>query len=131
MKYIITISLLSIFLYGENTILPVSVKTINWKEKIVSTNVKLVKENSQFKCKKYLDINTLKKNKYRAKHYILKNKAICLNDVFIQSDKKVRFDFGFIEIEKEAKIIKETDQYIKIKNLDGTMTKIYKNGRNK
>jgi len=127
-KSIILSVLLCVGLSASDILLPVSVKAINWKEKITPSNVKLIKKNDKYKCKKYIDIDVLKKNKYRAKHYILKNKPLCLDDVYIQSEKKIKFNFGFLEIEKDGELIKETNEYIKIKNVDGTMTKIYKNG---
>ena len=36
-----------------------------------------------------------------------------------------------IEVEREGSVIKETNQYIKIKNLDGSVEKIYKDGRSR
>ncbi len=120
-----------IFVYAEVQLLPVSTKVINWKEKITASNVKLVQSSGKIKCKKYLDIDILKKNKFRAKHYIQKNKPICAKNVYEQSSKRIKFNFGLLEIEKEGELIKETSQYIKIKNLDGTIIKIYKNGINK
>ncbi|MEA3383266.1 MAG: hypothetical protein U9Q20_01130 [Campylobacterota bacterium] len=128
MKYLVLLTVFVISLSADDKLVPVSVKSINWKEKITSSNVNLVKTSEKYKCKKYLDIDILKENRYRAKHYILKNRALCKENVFVQSDKKIRFNFGFVEIEKEGELIKETDQYIKIKNLDGTITKIYKDG---
>jgi len=128
-KYFTILIIFSILIHAsDDIVLPISVKSINWKEKITPSNVKIIKKNNTFKCKKYLDIDILKKNKYRAKHYVLKNKALCFEDVYVQSDKKIKFNFGFLEIEKDGELIKETSDYIKIKNVDGTMTKIYKNG---
>jgi len=34
-----------------------------------------------------------------------------------------------LEIEKNAELIRETKSYIKIKNVDGTIEKIYTDGR--
>ncbi|MEA2049941.1 MAG: hypothetical protein U9O56_04350 [Campylobacterota bacterium] len=131
MKSIFLIILFNLYLYCEVVLLPVSTKTINWKEKLTTSNVKIIKASAEIKCKKYLDIDVLKENKLRAKHYILKNKAICKDDVFEQTDRKIKFNFGLLEIEKEGELIKETKDYIKIKNLDGTIIKIYKNGSDK
>jgi len=108
---------------------PLSIKAIEYKNKIISSNLKLIQANNKYKCEEYLDIVTLKKNKYYAKHYIGKNKPICLKDVYIPTVNKVNFRFGNLEIEKEAELIKETKSYIKIKNLDGTIEKIYIDGR--
>ncbi len=131
MKYFLAIISCTVLVYANVELVPISITTINWKESIVSQNVKLIKPNDEYNCKKYLDIEVLKQNQYRAKHYILKNKAICDEDVYIQSDKKIKFNFGFLEIEKDGELIKETNEYIKIKNLDGTIIKIYKNGSEK
>jgi hypothetical protein len=114
---------------ANNQLLPVSTSDIQWKGQITATNVKLIHANSRYKCKKYLDIKKLKENKYRAKHYILKNTPICANDAYIAQSNKIKFNFGNIEIEKEGEVIRETDKYIKIKNLDGKIEKIYKDER--
>lgn len=117
-------------LFAEVKVVPITPKSIDYRNKIYSYNLKLVQVNEKYKCKEYLDIVTLKKNKYYAKHYIADGSAICLKDVYIPKVNKVKFRFGNLEIEKEAELIKETKSYIKIKNLDGTIEKIYKDGRN-
>lgn len=119
----------SLFSQGVQ-IVPLSNKDIQFKNKIYSYNLKLVQANEKYKCNEYLDVVTLKKNKYYAQHYIAKNKPICLKDVYVPKMNKVKFRFGNLEIEKEAELIKETKSYIKIKNLDGTIEKIYIDGRN-
>jgi hypothetical protein len=111
-------------------IVPIAKKPINYKTKIFGYDVLLVQSNNKYRCKKYLDLTALKKNQYMAKHYIGTKKPICLKDVYIASSKKVKFVFGNLEIEKAGEIIKETDRYIKIKNIDGKIEKIYKNGLN-
>lgn len=108
------------------TKVPVAKLPINWKSRITSNNVQFKNISSVYKCKKYLNIDKVKSNKLRAKHYILKNKPICADDVYMEENKKVVFKFGSLEIEKDGEIIKETSKYIKIKNLDGTIEKIYK-----
>ncbi len=122
---------LPVGLFAQNVnVVPIANKNINYKSKIYSYDVRLVQENKKYKCKKYVNVLTLKQNKYFAKHYIAKNRAICEEDVFIPQSNTIRFKFGNLEIEREGTIIKETDQYIKIKNFDGTIDKIYKDGRN-
>lgn len=115
---------------GEINIVPIANKSIQYKSKIYSYDVRLVQENKKFKCKNYIDVITLKKNRYFAQHYIAKDRAICAEDVFIPKSNTIRFKFGNLEIERSGTIIKETDKYIKIKNFDGTIDKIYKDGRN-
>ena len=120
---------LSVFA-GEINIVPIANKNINYKSKIYTYDIRLIQENQKYKCKNYIDIITLKKNKYFAQHYIAKDRAICAEDVFIPKSNTIRFKFGNLEIEREGTILKETDEYIKIKNFDGTIDKIYKDGRN-
>ena len=119
-----------ILVANEINIVPIANKNINYKSKIYSYDVRLVQENQKYKCKNYIDVITLKKNKYFAQHYIAKDRAICAEDVFIPKSNTIRFKFGNLEIEREGTIIKETEEYIKIKNFDGTIDKIYKDGRN-
>ena len=57
---------------------------------------------------------------------ILKNRVICKKSLYMTSSKKIKFNFGFIEIEKDGEVLKETSKYIRIKNADGTVEKIYK-----
>ena len=110
-------------------VIPYANKNISFKHKIYTQDVRLIQSNGTVKCKEYIDIKLLKKNKYFAKRYIKKNKALCAKDVFIREMTKVNFRFGNLEIEKEAELIRETKSYIKIKNLDGTIEKIYTDGR--
>jgi len=111
-------------------VVPIAKKDIQYKSKIYTNDVLLVQVNKKYNCNKYLNLIDLKKNKYYATHYIAKNRVICFKDVMIPEVKKVKFRFGNLEIEKEAELIKETKSYIKIKNLDGTIEKIYTDGRN-
>ncbi|WP_412727607.1 hypothetical protein [Arcobacter sp. 15-2] len=111
-------------------VVPIAKKDIQYKSKIYTNDVLLVQVNKKYNCNKYLNLIDLKKNKYYATHYIAKNRVICFKDVTIPEVKKVKFRFGNLEIEKEAELIKETKSYIKIKNLDGTIEKIYTDGRN-
>ena len=134
MKY----KLLIIFLFIVNSfaselkIVPISIKNINFKEEILDKHYKIVEYNDlnkriyNIRCKEYLTLKELQSNKYRAKHYIRKNKVICKKNLFITSSKKIKFNFGFLEIEKDGEVLKETSKYIRIKNADGTVEKIYK-----
>lgn len=128
---IVLLVLFSTIIFAQGIqIVPLSNNDIQFKNKIYSYKLKLVQSNEKYKCDKYLDVVTLKKNKYYAQRYIAKNTPICLKDVYIPQINKVKVRFGNLEIEKEAELIKETKSYIKIKNLDGTIEKIYKDGRN-
>jgi len=129
--FILLLCCLPLVLFADNiNVVPIANKNISYKSKIYSHNTRLIQANKQYKCKKYLDVITLKKNKYYAQHYIAKDRAICEEDVFIPKSNTIKFKFGNLEIEKSGTIVKETDEYIKIKNFDGTIDKIYKDGRN-
>lgn len=126
---IIFVLFFSIFSKAQ-ILVPIAKENIKYKEKIFSYNVTFVPESKKYSCKKYIDINLLKQNKYYAKSFLRKGKPICQRNVTVPEGNTVRFKFGNLEIEKEGTIVNETDQYIRIKNLDGTINKIYKDGRN-
>ncbi len=129
-KFLVLLVLVgSVSLFGE-VLVPIAKKNISSKEKIFSYDVTFVPESKKYFCRKYIDMNLLNENKYLARHFIRKGRAICERNVIVPESNVVRFQFGNLEIEKEGKVIRETDRYIKIKNLDGTINKIYKDGRN-
>ncbi|MDC0932355.1 hypothetical protein OAR97_00775 [Arcobacteraceae bacterium] len=128
-KILLIVFFVTIVNAKEVQVIPFTNKSINFKNKIYSQDVRLIQITGKNPCKKYLDIKTLKKNKYFTTHYIGKNKPLCAKDVYIREMNKVNFRFGNLEIEKEAELIRETKSYIKIKNLDGTIEKIYTDGR--
>jgi hypothetical protein len=109
-------------------VVPISNKVIGFKAKIYSSDVRLIRVNDKYFCKEYIDIKILKQNKYFAKHYIAKNKLLCKKDLFVPISRRIAFQFGNLEIEKDGEVIRETEKYIKIKNLNGKIEKIYKNG---
>lgn len=136
MKYkLLIIVMMSLNLFSSETnVVPISITEINYKEQLFVNHYRLLQLNNKninkynIKCKKYPNLLKLKSNKYRAKHYISRNKPICAKDIYEAKSKKIKFNFGYLEIERDGEIIKETQKYIKIKNLDGTIEKIYKNG---
>ena len=130
MKIKIVVLLLSFNIFANAVqVVPITNKIINYKTKIYSSYVRLVQVNNKYSCKEYIDIKLLKQNKYHAKHYLAKNKPLCKKNVFLPISKKIKFKFGNLEIEKDGEIIRETEQYIKIKTIDGKIEKIYKDGR--
>lgn|GEM_PF-2360643 len=131
-KLLIILSLIVNSFAAQPKIVPVTIKSINFKEQILEKHYKIVEYNDlnkkiyNIRCKEYLTLEELKSNKYRAKHYIRKNKVICKKNLFITSSKKIKFNFGLLEIEKDGEVLKETSKYIRIKNADGSVEKIYK-----
>ena len=139
MKYslLVTTFLLTNLVSSNLKVAPITIKNIGYHKPIVIGNFNLVQVNEnnikkyRIRCQEFPDISLMRKGQYRTKHYISKNKIICKKDVYVPVVRKVKFKFGMIEVEREGSIIKETNQYIKIKNLDGSIEKIYKDGRSR
>jgi len=117
---------------AELVFVPISIKNINYREEVSTSNYKKVEYNDlnkriyNMRCRNYLTSDDLVENLYRAKHYIKKGKIICKKDVYLSDAHKIKFNFGLLEIEKDGEILNETSKYIRIKNADGTIEKIYK-----
>lgn len=129
MKSFLFLSFLIVFLNGQDSFVAISSKAINWKGKLIKDNVSIIKQNNKLYCEKNIDFVKFKENKLRAKHYILPKKAICNDDVYEEKNNKIKFNFGFVEIQRDGELIKETNEYIKFRNPDGKIEKIYKDGR--
>jgi hypothetical protein len=108
----------------------VSIKDIKYKQLLEYGDLQKKYLDKTIRCTMF-DKNKLLENEYRAKRYILKGKPICNKDVEIAKRDKIKFDFGNIVIERDGKVIGETKQYIKVKNPDGSVDRIYKNGQNR
>ena len=106
----------------------VSNVNIKYKQHLNYDNLSTLTANKRIRCITF-NKEKLKSNVYEAKHYILKNKPICNKDVKLSVTKKIKYDFGNIVIERNGEIVGETKKFIKIKNNDGTIDKIYKNGQ--
>ena len=126
MKFI-AILFLTIFSLNATEIL-VSDKNIKYQEVLDYDNLSTTTTSKRIRCEMF-NKNNLFDKIYQAKHYILKGKAICNKDVQIVKKHKIRYDFGNIVIERDGKVIGENKKYIRVKNLDGTIDKIYKNGQ--
>lgn len=118
---------LSIELFAINVL--VSKEAINFEEKIDSTKVTLKNVNSLNKSCEPLKLTDLENDEYITTHYINKNTIICEKDVKKYTNEGVVFNFGGVEIEKKGKVIFENNDFIRIKNVDGTIEQIYKDGR--
>lgn len=104
---------------------------IRYKEKISVNNlrakqVKNIRKNCVPVTLKYLDKGT-----FIASRFIRMGSILCRNSVKKFKKSSVLFDFGAIEIERNAKVLYENDEYITIRNQDGTTQKIFKDGREK
>jgi hypothetical protein len=119
--------LLSLNSYAINVL--VSIESINFEEKIDISKFKSQNVNDISKACIPLTLKDLENQHYITTHFINKNTIICQKDVKDYKDTGIIFNFGGVKIEKKGKIIYENDEYIRIKNLDGTIEQIYKDGR--
>jgi hypothetical protein len=107
----------------------ISTESINFEEKIDNSKLKLQNVSEISKSCIPLKLSDIKDEEYITTHYINKNSIICQKDVKKYKDSGVIFNFGGVKIEKKGKIIYENSEFIRIKNLDGTIEQIYKDGR--
>lgn len=108
-------------------IIPIAKHDIAFRSILTRGDIYFVEaDNKKFRCKNYINMDNLIKNLYRTKHYIMKNRKICAQDLYIINNNRVKFQFGLVEIEKEAELIKETKRYIQIRDKNGKIEKIYK-----
>ncbi|QKF68057.1 putative flagellar P ring chaperone FlgA [Arcobacter venerupis] len=107
----------------------ISKESINFEEKIDNTKVKVQNIDELNKTCVPLQLSHIQKEEYITTHYINKNTIICLKDVKKYEDESIVFNFGGVKIEKKGKIIYENNDFIRIKNTDGSIEQIYKDGR--
>jgi len=107
----------------------VAKEPIMFEEKLSPSKLKLINVSSIKKACIPITLAQIQNNEYKTTHYINRNSIICQKDVEVYKDEAVVFDFGSIQIEKKGKIVFENDQFIRIKKADGTIEKIYKDGR--
>lgn len=128
---ILKLSLLTILL--NITLLATSVvvskEAIKLDEQIVATKLSVQNISNVNKSCEPITLKEIQNEVYVATHYINKNTIICKKDIKKFQDETIVFSFGGLEIEKKGKIIYENSEFIRFKNLDGTIEQIYKDGR--
>lgn len=128
---ILKLSLLTILL--NITLLATSVvvskEAIKLDEQIVATKLRVQNISNVNKSCEPITLKEIQTEVYVATHYINKNTIICKKDIKKFQDETIVFSFGGLEIEKKGKIIYENSEFIRFKNLDGTIEQIYKDGR--
>ena len=107
----------------------VSKGSIGFEEKLDNSKVVVQNVTDINKSCIPLTLSDLEKEEYLTSHYINKNTIICLKDVKKYEEESIVFNFGGLKIEKKGKIVYENKDYIRIKNTDGTIEQIYKDGR--
>lgn len=119
--------LLSINSYAVSVL--ISKESLNYEELITTKKLRIVNVSSLKKACIPVKLSEITNNKYLTTHYINKGSVLCQRDIKLDDNKGVLFNFGSIQIEKKGKIIFENDKFIRIKNKDGSIEKIYKDGR--
>jgi len=107
----------------------VAKKDINFNEQITPQNLAYKNVDKVKKSCKPFTLKDLNSGQYKAKHFIRKGFIICTKSVKDYKKEVVVFDFGGIEIEKQGRLLNETDEYIIIKKPNGKTERIYKDGR--
>ena len=105
------------------------VNTISYKNGIYPKDLKQVYVNNIKSSCIPLTKEDIMSNEYKAKVFLKIGKILCKKDVYIAKNNRIVFNFGSIQIEREGKVIKETSEYIRIRNANGKIEKIYKDGR--
>ncbi len=107
----------------------VSKKSISFEEKLDSSKVTVQNVTEINKSCIPLKLSELQNTEYITTHHINKNTIICTKDVKKYENESIIFNFGGVKIEKKGKVIYENKDFIRIKNNDGTIEQIYKDGR--
>ena len=107
----------------------VSKKSIAFEEKLDNSKVVVQNVTEINKACLPLKLSELQNEDYITTHHINKNTIICSKDVKKYENESIVFNFGGLKIEKKGKIIYENKDFIRIKNVDGTIEQIYKDGR--
>ncbi len=119
--------LLNINLFAISVL--VSKESISFEEKLDDTKVAVQNVAEINKSCIPLKLSELQNADYITTHHINKNTIICLKDVKKYENESIIFNFGGLKIEKKGKVIYENKDFIRIKNIDGTIEQIYKDGR--
>ncbi|WP_198305155.1 hypothetical protein [Arcobacter vandammei] len=119
--------LLNITLFAQNVLVaksPIKLNEQVTSSKLISKDISNVNKSCEI-----VTLNDISNEIYITTHYINKNTVICKKDIKKFQDETIVFNFGGLEIEKKGKIIYENSEFIRFKNLDGTIEQIYKDGR--
>ena len=129
LKLSFLVFLLNVNLFAISVL--VSKVAINFEEKLDSSKVVVQNVDEISKSCIPLTLSQLQNKEYLTTHYINRNTIICIKDVKKYENESVIFNFGGVKIEKKGKVFYENSEFIRIKNLDGTIEQIYKDGRTK
>ncbi|RBQ29757.1 hypothetical protein [Aliarcobacter vitoriensis] len=130
-----TLRLSSLFLLLNTYLfaIPVLVTTVplKFEEKVDKTKLILKQVESVSRLCQPISLEEIESNEFITTHHINKNVIVCQKDVKLVENNEVIFNFGGLKIVKKGKIIYENSEFIRFRNLDGTIEQIYKDGRSK
>lgn len=128
---ILKLSLISIILLSSLFSLDVFVakKSFGFEEKLELSHLELINLDKLNKNCIPISLKDLEKGEYLTRHYINKGSVLCKKDFKLLENNEVVFNFGGLKILKKGKIVYENKDFIRFKNLDGSIEKIYKDGR--
>ena len=109
----------------------VAKESIKFEERIDENKLEIKSIGSVSKNCIPVTLSDIRANENVSAHIINKNSIICEKDLKKRQDDSVVFNFGGVVIEKKGKVVFENNEFIRIKNLDGTIEQIYKDGRTK
>ena len=128
MKFLLYFFITLTFSYSTEIV--VSDVNIQYDSYIDIEHLAIVNTTKKVRCRAF-DVSKLHTKTYVSKRYIIKGHPICERDVKVAVKNRIRYDFGSIVIERNGKVIGENRKFIKIKNNDGSIEKIYKNGQSR
>jgi len=111
--------------------IPVLITTtaLKYEQRVDKSKLVLKEVGSVSRFCEPLSLEAIEKNSYITTHHINKNVILCTKDVKLVEDNEVVFNFGGLKIVKKGKIVYENSEFIRFRNLDGTIEQIYKDGR--
>ena len=127
-SFLILIFITTIFLDASVIVIKTK-KDIKFRDKITKQNTYIANVNNVLRSCSPVTKKNVISGKYRAKGFFKKGRILCIRDVYKANENRLIFNFGMIEIERYGKILRETDDYVKIQNINGKIEKIYKDGR--
>ncbi|QOG12010.1 hypothetical protein [Arcobacter sp. FWKO B] len=129
MKIFIILFILYGFLDAKN--IAVAKKNISFKDFLTTENIDIAHIDTKDiprTCVPF-EVEKLNTHQYTASKYIRSGSIICEKDASLYESKEVLFNFGSIEIKTDGEIVNENDDFITIKKHDGSIHRIFKDGR--
>ena len=106
----------------------VAKEDIMFRQSIDNTKLVLTKRTKLPKFCTLILPKDIKESNYIAARFIKKGKVLCKNDIKQHQKNRILFSFGTIEIEKDARVVRDTKEIIVLQRRDGKLERIDKRG---